>query len=224
MVLPVGAGAKEHGLHLPLGNDQTLAEALADRVCALRPVLVLPCLPYAYYPAFTAYPGSTTLTAETMRDVVVEVCRSLMPHGARRFYALNTGLSTKKPLAAAAAVLAHEGVTLAFTDLAAALAPLEEALCAQPRGSHADEVETSMMLLLAPGTVRLDRAVPELAERTPGQRFVRSEDEAGTYSPSGAWGDPTLATREKGEAFVDAVIRWMCADLDALRAGVPPPR
>ncbi len=62
-------------------------------------MLVLPTLQYGYYPAFLEYPGSVSLSLETMRDTVVEICRSHARHGARRFYALNTGISTLRALA-----------------------------------------------------------------------------------------------------------------------------
>src|SRR5688572_17996652 len=58
VVLPLGAAAKEHGPHLKLRNDLTLAEYLTRRVMPLSPVLVAPPLTYHFYPAFLEYPGS----------------------------------------------------------------------------------------------------------------------------------------------------------------------
>ncbi len=142
VVIPLGAALKEHGPHLKLRNDLTLADYFADRTLSSSAVVVTPPLTYHFYPAFLDYPGSTSLTLETARDVTVQVVRSLARYGPRRFYVLNTGISTIRPLQAAAAALAPEGVLLRYTDLAAALEPVAARIRQQERGSHADEIET----------------------------------------------------------------------------------
>lgn len=110
VVLPVGAVLKEHGPHLKLRNDLTLAEYFTDRVAAVSAVVVTPPLTYHFYPAFLEYPGSTSLTLETARDTPTQVVRSLAQHGPRRFYVLNTGISTTRALEPAAAALAQDGI------------------------------------------------------------------------------------------------------------------
>ena len=54
IMLPIGGGTKEHGLHLPLGTDLMVTQELANRVFAAvsAPIVLLPPLAYAYYPAF----------------------------------------------------------------------------------------------------------------------------------------------------------------------------
>src|SRR5262249_25442405 len=140
VVLPLGAGSKEHGPHLLLGNDQLMADALAARVVQARPVALLPTLTYGFYPAFLEYPGSVSLSFETQRDVVMEVCRSIARYGPRRFYVLNTGVSTTRPLKEAVAGLGAEGILLRYTDLLQTLAPTEQAVRQQKAGTHADEL------------------------------------------------------------------------------------
>src|SRR5262249_29592051 len=61
VVIPLGAAAKEHGPHLKLKNDWTIAEYLKKRVLSGAKVVVAPTVAYSYYPAFVEYPGSTTL-------------------------------------------------------------------------------------------------------------------------------------------------------------------
>jgi len=216
LLLPLGASLKEHGPHLRLDNDLVLAERLADLVCERSAVVRLPALGWRRYPAFVDYPGSVSLRGSTACDLVVDIVSSLARHGARRCYVLNTGLSTMRPLAAAAGELMGAGVTLRFTDLVAALAAVEAELCEQPRGSHADEAETSMMLHLAPERVDMSLAVDEAHERQPGERFVRTHDDEGTLSESGVWGEPTRATAEKGARLVAAVVDACVRDIDAL--------
>lgn len=221
VVVPLGAAAKEHGPHLLLKNDLLLAEYYTRRVLQAADVVIAPTLGYHYYPAFVEYPGSTTLREETARDVVVDICRSLARHGPRRFYVLNTGVSTVKPLQAAAALLAEDGILLRFTDILKVAGPVEEALREQEGGTHADEIETSMMLYIAPETVDMSKAVKDFAPKTkPG--FSRAPDGPGHYSKTGIWGDPTLATRAKGARVVEAMVAGMLADIEALRVATPP--
>ncbi len=215
VVIPLGAQAKEHGPHLPLANDWNIAEYLKQRVLKSADVVVAPTINYSYYPAFVAYPGSTSLRLETARDMIVDICRGLARFGPRRFYVLNTGVSTLRALRPAAEQLAAEGITLHFTDLLRTLGEVEKQVAKQPGGTHADEVETSMMLYIAPKTVDMSRAVKEY---NPGRGpFSREPTDAGVYSVSGVYGDATLASRAKGERFVEALVSGVLADIEALR-------
>jgi creatinine amidohydrolase len=220
VVIPIGAQSKEHGPHLELRNDFLLAEYFKQRLLEACDVVVAPTINYNYYPAFAEYPGSTGLRLETARDLVVDVCTSLARFGPRRFYALNTGISTIKALAPAAEVLAKDGILLRYTDLESLSATARE-VCAQELGSHADETETSMMLVIAPDTVDMSKAVKDCSPRGQGglSRDPRSEK---TYSPSGVWGDPTRATRAKGEKLVAALTAILVDDIEQLRRAPLP--
>lgn len=224
VVIPIGAAAKEHGPHLLLRNDFLLAEHLKRRLIERAEVVVAPTVNYHYYPAFVEYPGSTTLRLETARDLLIDICRSLAHHGPRRFYALNTGVSTVRALQPAQEALAKEGILLRYTDLLASLAPIEKQVLKQEGGTHADESETSMLLYLEPAAVDMTRAVKDFHPKRPGP-FSRSPSGPGTYSPTGTWGDPTLATRQKGERLVTGLVQSIVEDIAALRrAPLPPTR
>ena len=217
VVIPLGAAAKEHGPHLKLRNDATLAEHLTRRVTDATAVVVAPAISYHYYPAFLEYPGSTSLSLATARDMTADIVRGLARYGPRRFYALNTGISSVRALEPAAKVLATEGVLLRYTNFEALLAP---AVAAQKQegGSHADELETSMMLYLDPSSVDMTRAVKDFGAVTRPLRLSRRPGIAGTtYSPSGIWGDPTLATPREGRVIVDALVKGILGDIDELR-------
>jgi acetamidase/formamidase/creatinine amidohydrolase/Fe(II)-dependent formamide hydrolase-like protein len=223
VVLPLGAGTKEHGPHLPLGNDLILAEYEAARVVAARPVALLPTLTYGHYPNFVEYPGTVSLSSDTQRNVVAEICRSVARHGPRRFYVLNTGVSTLPPLRAAAEELAREGILMRFTDPLQAGKAAEAAVREQRWGTHADEIETSMILYMQPAAVRMERAVADGEGVRPGPltRDPRQNDRH--YSPSGVFGDPTLATWQKGERITEATVSAIVKDIDALAATPLPP-
>lgn len=218
VVLPVGAAAKEHGPHLRLDNDERLADGYARLLAEsdrMTDLVIAPTLTYHFYPAFAEYPGSTTLRLETARDLTVDVVRSLARHGPRRFYALNTGVSTVRALEPAALELAKEGILLHYTNVLEALAPVEGEVAEQEGGTHADEIETSIMLVLAPDRVDMTKAVKDYVPQGTGG-LTRDPSGPGTYSPTGTWGDPTLATREKGRRVVEAFVCAVMAEIEAL--------
>jgi len=222
VVIPIGAAAKEHGPHLRLKNDLVLAEYFKRRLLDRLPVVMAPTMNYHYYPAFVEYPGSTSLRLDTARDVIVDICRSLARFGPRRFYALNTGVSTLRALQPAADVLAAEGLVFRYTDILKVGAEAEAAVRTQEGGTHADEIETSMMLYMDPSLVDMTRAAKDYHPQGTGG-LTRDPKGKGTYSPTGIWGDATLATREKGRIVVEAMIEGMVGEVKAL-AGAPVPQ
>ena len=117
VLLALGARTKEHGPHLPLNNDYLMAEYLKEEVIKKVPVAVLPTLQYGYYPSFLEYPGSVSLKEETFKQVVIDICRSMNGYGIKKFYIINTGISTLKPLKSAAEELEQQGVILRFLNL-----------------------------------------------------------------------------------------------------------
>jgi creatinine amidohydrolase len=222
VVLPLGAAAKEHGPHLRLSNDLLIAEYLEKQILERSRVIVAPTLNYGFYPAFLEYPGSTSLRLSTSRDTIVDICRSLARHGPRRFYVVNTGVSTLRALEPAAAALAREGVLLHYTDIIKATAAVEKLVKKQAgRGTHADEIETSMMLFIAPAAVDMRKAVKDGVEKGPGT-LTRDADKSGVYSPSGVYGDATLATLEKGKQLTEALLEAVLAEIEALRRAPLP--
>lgn len=216
VVIPIGAAAKEHGPHLKLKNDFILAEYLKQRVLEKADVVIAPTVNYHFYPAFVEYPGSTSLRLETARDVIIDICRSLARFGPRKFYALNTGVSTVRALKPAVDSLATHGLVLRFTDLLKTLGPIEKEVSAQEGGTHADEIETSMILYMEPSSVDMSKAVKDYHPSGRGG-LTRDPKGAGTYSLTGIWGDPTLATRVKGEKVVEALVAALLEEIEALR-------
>jgi creatinine amidohydrolase len=222
VVIPLGAAAKEHGLHLPLKNDWVLAEYLKQRVYEAVEVVIAPTVAYSLYPAFLEYPGSVSLRLETARDTVIDICRSLSRYGPQRFYVLNTGISTIRALQPTAEILETEGLVLRYTDLRLVLGAVTAQVAQQEGGTHADEVETSMMLAIAPEMVDMSKAVKDYH---PGVgALTRTAQGEGVYSASGVYGDATLATREKGEQIVEALVAGILQAIETLKQSDLPPR
>ncbi len=207
---------KEHGPHLKLKNDWLLAEYLKREILKSVDVVIAPTVNYQYYPAFIGYPGSISLRLKTARDLMVDVCRSLGRYGPRKFYALNTGLSTLKPLRQSAKILAKEGIEFRYTDFLKLIEPLESKVKKQEGGTHADEIETSMMLFIAPSTVDMTKATKDYHPAAKGG-LTRDPEGDGSYSASGIYGDATLATRQKGKILVRAIVVEILQEIQGLR-------
>jgi creatinine amidohydrolase len=214
VMIPLGARTKEHGPHLPLNNDWIMAEYLAERVAAEVSVVVMPTLQYGYYPSFLEYPGSVSLGLETFKEVVKDVCASMSGYGVRKFYVLNTGVSTVRGLRPAAEELIEMGIEMRYTDILESGRGVEEGMIEQKGGTHADEIETSMMLYIRPEIVDMSRAVKDY-NPLGGRGLTRDPDnkDAGVYSASGVYGDATLATLEKGRLAVEARVRYIIDEL-----------
>ena len=216
VVIPLGARTKEHGPHLPLNNDWIMAEYLTKRVSEQVDAIITPTLQYGFYPSFTEYPGSVTLSLETSQRMVEDICLSLNRYGVNKFYVLNTGISTNRALSPAKEALQAQGVTLWYTDLHKAEAGTDD-LLTQEGGTHADESETSMMLYIKPEIVDMNKAVKDY-HPLQGRGLTRDPDnvEAGVYSASGIYGDPTLASAEKGKAIVESMISYIVEEINQL--------
>jgi creatinine amidohydrolase len=221
VVIPFGAGAKEHGPHLPMNADAVVMEYLSRQAVDSIDVIVAPPILHGWFPAFRAYPG-TEVESDVFTDYVFQVANSLVRNGAQRIVFLNTGISraTGLPISVAARELRVQTGTptlvVSWDDLETQEA---DALAEETVGGHAGEMETSIHLLLQPDLVDMEQALRDY--RSPGGDHpgyapgLFSRDPADpAYSDTGLFGDPTLATTEKGAALLRIMTHeW----LDALR-------
>jgi creatinine amidohydrolase len=206
-ILPIGAGAKQHGLHLPLNTDRIQAEWLAARIAGRIDALVWPTVAYGYYPAFVEYAGSGSLSAPVFEASIQEIVTGIASSGCRAIFVLDTGISTRASVARALSRLdAGEMLHLPIHE-GPRYRRAARALAEQRHGSHADELETSLMLAVAPELVDMARAEasPRVKYDTPGP-LTPSDTASPNYSRSGSYGDPTLATRAKGEVLLAAMV------------------
>ena len=222
-ILPIGAGAKAHGFHLPLNTDRIQAEWLAAQIADRIDALIWPTVAYGHYPAFVEYAGSASLSASVFEAVIEEIAAAVVGYGCRAVFVLDTGISTGAPIDRALARLGagdvwhfriHEG-----PHYRRAAAELVE----QSHGSHADELETSLMLALAPHLVNMARAEasPPIMDETPGP-MTPSDPSSPNYSRSGSYGDPTLATAAKGEVLLAALVEDLVKQATAFLAASNP--
>ena len=204
-VLPVGA-LEQHGAHLPLTTDTVLASGVAARVAEATDALLLPAI--AYGDAWTAegWAGTLSLSPETLRATITDLGRGLQRMGVKGLVTLNGHFGNREPIALAARTLSETGFRVLHLDypkLEAFAAEVCESEPAGPGFYHADEVETSMMLALAPGSVRLDKAAPEYPSFP--ETFGLEPMKLSAFNRSGVFGDPRPATAEKGERLIGGI-------------------
>lgn len=224
-ILPIGAAAKQHGFHLPLNTDRVQAEWLAARMAGPVDALIWPTLTYGHYPAFVEYAGSAGLSAATFEKLVHEVATAILGGGCRKLLVLNTGISTLAPVDRALARLDANRVKHVWTHGGPRYPRVAKELAQQPHGSHADELETSLMLALAPDLVDMARAEasPAIVKTTPGP-LTLSDPNSPNYSRSGSYGDPTLATAAKGAMLLAAMLEDLNEQVAAFAATPAEPR
>ncbi|MCB2102561.1 MAG: creatininase family protein [Rhodobacterales bacterium] len=196
LLIPVGATSKAHGRHLPLGTDAMLARVLADRVAFRMPILVAPVVGLGHYPAFADFAGSQQTSRETFVAFMTELLSGYLDQGCRRISIFNVGVSTEAPLREAAdRIEARYGLRPHKAHMRN-LGRAVDRFLDKPEGGHADERETSMVLAIDPGMVRLEEARPS----PPGLPADGLDPLTGTL------GDPTKATPEKGRRLLDAIM------------------
>jgi creatinine amidohydrolase len=202
LVVPLGS-TEQHGPHLPLSTDTDIATALADRLAAARPdVVIAPALPYGSSGEHAGFAGTLSIGLTALEHVVVELVRSADSFAAVLLISAHGGNAAA--VAGAVATLLAEGRRVA------AWAP------SGYRDAHAGRTETSLLLALDCERVLIDAAavgstapVPELmnALRTGGLR---------TVSPNGVLGDPEGASAEEGQSFLAAMTMQLVVEVERL--------
>jgi creatinine amidohydrolase len=205
-VLPIGAACKEHGHHLPLNTDYIQAEWLAQQTALFCPSLIYPIISYGFYPTFVEYPGSCSLSEETFSQCVHDILQNILQSGANKIMILNTGISTVRPLENVLDELNQNKKIILFNaysglNFTNAVNEIEE----QSIGGHADEIETSIILVIAPNKVDMTKAKNFDAELVAGPLNPNDPDTP-NYSPYGVIGDARLATIKKGEILTNALV------------------
>lgn len=147
--------------------------------------------------------------------LIEELAGNLIGQGARNIAILNTGVSTEAPLRIACrAILERHGVPVPCAGIRD-LGRASERLLEQKIGGHADEAETSIMLALHPERVAFSRAVVDYGQSDRAPAGVFHCPGTMTGSRQGAFGDPTLASAEKGKAILAAMVEDLVKGLKA---------
>lgn len=243
ILIPAGT-LEDHGRHLPVDTDVVLAagvcRAAAERIP--QEVVLLPPITHGFSPHHIDFPGTITIAWKTFIEYVADINRSLIHHGFRKILIVN-GHGSNRPVLDLAARLtvvehphAHCGVVSwwELTRVREVFAGLRESDWV----AHACELETSAYLALDEAHVDMRQAERDVSfEKSPhfwsdlagapppGYRnAVALTEYWSTVTRDGVKGDPTVATRAKGEALVRAAAEELVDIIREFRARPIRPR
>ncbi|MFO8034855.1 MAG: creatininase family protein [Candidatus Bipolaricaulota bacterium] len=203
-LLPVGS-TEQHGPHLPLGTDTLTAEAVARRACELGPWIQLPAVPVGVSGHHRQFWGTLWVEPKVLKDYVRGIAESLQYHGVQRLLLVNGHGGNTPALEETARQLRKQGTaTYVYVWWRAAAEVIAEVVTTG--GSHAGEMETSVVLATEPELVRSARygEAQAGAAETWGRQLHGTSIAFDTvdFSDSGCVGDPRPASAEKGERML----------------------
>lgn len=218
IVQPVGS-IEQHGPHLPIVVDSAIGTAVLGKALEKLPshisAYALPPLCYGKSNEHWHFPGTITLSAQTLLAVITEVAESLYRSGFRKLILLNSHGGQPQVLEIAARDLHQTYADFLVFPLFTWRVPHMGSQLLSPKerelGIHAGDAETSLMLSILPDTVRMEAAVAEYPHGLPEDSLLSMEGKlpfawvTRDLSRSGVLGDPTVATKEKGDQLLESV-------------------
>ena len=218
IIQPVGA-IEQHGPHLPLAVDSAISLGVLGKALEQLPenipAYALPCLYYGKSNEHSGFPGTISLSAETLLSVIQEVALSIYRSGFRKLVLMNSHGGQPQIMEIAARDLHQEHPDFAVFPLFTWRVPhiAGDLLTAKEKeyGIHAGDAETSIMLSLLPEQVQMERAVKEYPQGLPEDSLLDMEGKlpfawlTKELSTSGVMGDATVATKEKGDRILQSV-------------------
>jgi creatinine amidohydrolase/Fe(II)-dependent formamide hydrolase-like protein len=195
MVVPVGT-TEQHGPHLPLGCDTVIVEHLADDLSAKFGILRAPTVEYGVHAPTHAFPGGASLRRRTLHRVMNELIESWEEGAGVQEFVILTAQASEAHLEALSTIRTDRASVQVIDIFSLDFGTLLEQPGAPIQGG---ELDTSLLLHLAPELVRMDLArdfalTPELLARyRPGQTRRLPVGSPGSV------GYPSLATAQKGE-------------------------
>jgi creatinine amidohydrolase len=200
LIVPVGT-CEQHGPHLPLGCDTIIVERLSDDLSAEFGVLRAPALEYGVnVDTERGFAGNGYVRKKTLHRMLNDLLASWETTGVREFILLTAHGHDPHQEALATVITAEARVRVVdiFT------VPVDDLLEGQTEPMHGDEVDTSIMLFLAPQLVQMELAQDYMMSRDALRRYRRGWMRVPKGSP-GSIGRPTLATAEKGKALYERI-------------------
>ncbi|MFD7817692.1 creatininase family protein [Streptomyces sp. NPDC059785] len=215
VVQPIGA-VEQHGPHLPLITDALTAETIArtavERLGPESGTWVLPTLHYGKSTEHLGRAGTIAMSTTTLQSVCLDLGESLAAGGVRKLVFVNGHGGQPSLLDVVARDIRHHFGLEVFNIMPSRFALPDGVEDPDPFGIHGGFLETCLVMAIAPGLVRLDKAVADglaVGELYRAQRHLTLEGVVPTawliddVSASGIVGDPTGADAETGKRLLD---------------------
>ena len=211
LVVPVGS-LEQHGPHLPLDTDTRIAVAVALRACAGRDgVALAPAFGVGASGEHADFPGTLSIGTAALTTCLIELGRHASLHWPAMLLVNGHGGNA-------------DAVGASVRQLAAEGRACEAWHVGLPGGdAHAGQSETSLLLALAPETVRL--AAAERGDVRPLDEIMPLLRERGVraVSPNGVLGDPSGATAAEGEVLFARLVGGLNETMDRMLARAEGP-
>jgi len=204
IVFPFGT-IEEHGRHLPLHTDSFIIQEILKRVAKKKKFFLAPLVYYGVCTTTRDHPGTLSISPETLRRLSHDLITEGYKKGLRNFLLISghggsLHISAMKETAEEL-IYAYKGIKIAVLSPYDVLWKELSGIAETPNDSHAGELETSMMLFLAPELVK--GRSPEEYPKIPKPFTVRDKVK---YWPGGVWGNPNKASVEKGKKAVALMV------------------
>ena len=201
LIIPVGT-CEQHGPHLPLGCDTIIVERIADDLSAEFGILRGPTMEYGVNVVTEeGFAGNASLRRKTLHRALNDLVDTWESTGIREFILLTA--HEHDPHLEALATVITSGARIRVVNIFSM--NLSDMLEGQTEPMHGDEVDTSLILYLAPELVRMDLAQDYMMSREELRRYRRGWLKIRRGSP-GSIGRPTLASAEKGQQLYHHIL------------------
>jgi mycofactocin system creatininase family protein len=203
VLVPLGA-TEQHGPHLPLETDSLIGAELAVRVARhLGHAFAAPVLPLGASAEHREFPGTLSLSHETVAAVIVDLSAWLWDRGFRRVVVFSAHGGNRRALELARTAV-RPG-TIVLPDLPSVSVSAGDA--------HAGCDETSMLLAIAPEAVRPVASAGYRGRLDADSWSVLTTAGVRALAPNGVLGDPTEASAELGQALLEALASAIAATI-----------
>ncbi len=209
LMLVVGA-LDQHGSHLPLGTNTYIAERVVEQVSEHVGMLRAPSFSYGVTTAGGPFAGRAGLRRKTLHRAINEMLGRWEDHGIRDFRIV-TAHRYEPHLEALLMALSARSATTVYDLFQIDVADLLEG---NPELENGGELETSLMLHLAPERVRMADLADHVPQPGTLRRYMRGRVPTPPASSTGTVGRPSIASAEKGRAVFQRFVDGLTAALE----------
>ena len=214
------AAIEDHGPHLPVETDNLLINEICQATAEKIPndVVLMPIISYGYVEHHMDFPGPISIGAHNLIGYLSDALKSLTRHGFKRILVANGHGSNRPFMDVAARIVMEQSEAIVATITPYSLIRKEiKEICQSKYISHAEEMETSLVLYLDESLVDKGKVVEDInfpISKFHWRSIVESPplgfmDRWSRITKTGVVGDATLATKEKGERLFHLIVERM---------------